>query len=192
MKLSKTLVVPLVGLLLVFAAGAALATTGSSPVSSTGGVIPAASTPSPTPSAATLKPARETALDKVLKDLVTKGTITAAQRTAILDALTAERATRQADRKAAQAGRKAAQAERKALQQKIKGFLSDGVITKDELDQLPANHPLRQMTALMADGKITLDELKSLGRGWAQGLGIGKGGHWIWVPNASASPATGG
>ena len=185
MNISKTLIVPLVGLLLVVAAGAALATTGGSPAANTGGVIPAAATPSPTTSAATLKPARETALDKVLKDLVTKGTITAAQQTAILDALTAERATRQADRKAAQA-------ERKALQQKIKGFLSDGVITKDELDQLPANNPLRQMTALMADGKITLDELKSLGRGWAQGLGLGKGGHWTWVPNASASPATGG
>ena len=114
---------------------------------------------------------KDTALDKVLDDLVTKGTITAAQKTAILDALAAERATRQAERKAAQA-------ERKALREKVKGFLSDGVITKAELDQLPADHPLRQLTSLMDDGKITLDELQSLGRGFMKDLGGGRGkGH---------------
>ena len=191
MKLSKTLVVPLVGLLLVVAAGAVLATSGAAPAADPGIVIPAAATAAPAPTAGTkpAKPPKDTALTEVLDDLVTKGTITAAQETAILDALAVERTARQAERQAARA-------ERKALREKVKGFLSDGVITKAELDQLPADHPLRKLTTLMDDGKITLDELKSLGRGGMKGMGIGGGGHG-WKngqdkPAPAAPPATGG
>jgi hypothetical protein len=195
-KLSKTLAIPLVGLLLVVAAGAVVATTGPAPATGAGGLAAEAATPSPAPSAETpFTPVKDTALDKVLGDLVTKGTITDAQKTAILDGLAAERTARQAERKAAQA-------ERKALREKVKGFLSDGAITQAELDQLPADHPLRQLTTLMADGKITLDELKSLGRGSMMGIpgmGFGDGHGWRHFgkdnkdkASPSASPAAPG
>lgn len=190
MKFCKTLVIPLAGLLLVGAAGAALATSAAAPAVDTGSVIPAVESPSPS-ATTTTKPPRDGALTDVLTDLVTKGTITAAQKTAILDALGAERTARQAERAADRAAR---QAER----EKVRGFLSDGVITQAELDQLPADHPLRQLTTLMDDGKITLDELKSVGRGALKGMGMGGGHGWMRGagPNASAaptaSPTTGG
>jgi hypothetical protein len=192
-KLSKTLVVPLAGLLLVGAAGAAVATSGGGSPAPGGGIVPAAASPTPAPSAGVVKPPRVTVLAGVLDGLVAKGTITAAQKAAILDALKAERAARQADRQALRAARQAARAQ-------LRGFLSDGVITKAELDQLPADSPLRQMTSLMDDGKITLDELRALGRGFMKGLGlggrmgggIGGGMGGAGAPNASASPASGG
>jgi len=189
-KLSKTLVVPLAGLLLVVAAGVVLATSGAAPAADPGTVIAAAATASPAPAAGTkpAKPPKDTALTEVLDDLVTKGTITSAQKTAILDALAVERTARQAERQAAKA-------ERKALQEKVKGFLSDGVITQAELDQLPADHPLRKLTTLMDDGKITLDELKSLGRGGMKDMGIGGGRGWKNgqdKPKPAASPTTSG
>ena len=135
----------------------------------------------------------------MLNDLVSKGTITAAQQQAILDGLQAERAQRLADAKARMEALRA-QAE------KIKGFLADGQITQDELDQLPADSPLRQLTNLMDDGKITTDELQSIGRGllgnsgfrgFGRGHGFGFGfGHDRLKPDASpapsASPASGG
>jgi polyhydroxyalkanoate synthesis regulator phasin len=190
-KLSKTLVVPLAGLLVVVAAGAVLATSGAAPVADPGIVIAAAATASPVPAAGTkpVKPPKDTALTEVLDDLVTKGTITAAQKTAILNALAVERTARQAERQAARA-------ERKAIREKVKGFLSDGAITQAELDQLPADHPLRKLTTLMDDGKITLDELKSLGRGGMKDVGLRGGGHG-WKngqdkPKPAASPTTSG
>ena len=197
MKLGKTLVFPLAGVLLVAAAGAVLATSGATPAADTGSVVPAAASTSPAPSAGTsVKPTQKAALTEVLDDLVASKTITAAQKAAILDALKAERATRQADREALkterQANRKALKTERQAARAQIRGFLSDGVITKAELDQLPAGSPLRQMTSLMADGKITLDELRGLGRGFMKGLGLGGGMGGAGAPNASGSPATGG
>ena len=199
MKLRKTLVAPLAVLLLVGAAGAVLATSAMAPAAHTGGVIPAAASPTAAPSTGVApKPLKDDAVDKVLGDLVTKGTITADQKAAILEALAAERAARQAERQKAQAERRTAQAERKALREKVKGFLADGVITQDELDQLPADHPLRQLTSLMDDGKITLDELRSVGRGLLNGLGVGgkhgwmRGGKGGSAPGASASPTTSG
>ena len=62
-------------------------------------------------------------LEDVLTGLVADGTITASQKPAILDGLTAERAARKAER----------QAEREQL----RSFLADGVITQEEIDQLP-------------------------------------------------------
>jgi len=195
-KLSKTLVVPLAGLLLVGAAGAAVATSGGGSPAPGGGFVPAAASPTPAPSAGVVKPPRVTVLAGVLDGLVNKGTITAAQEASILDALKAERAARQADRAARQADRQALRAARQAARAQLRGFLSDGVITKAELDQLPAESPLRQMTSLMDDRKITLDELRALGRGFMKGLGLGGGmGGGMGgagAPNASASPATGG
>jgi polyhydroxyalkanoate synthesis regulator phasin len=186
MKLNRTtLVVPLAGLLLVGAAGAVAATTGDTP-DTNGAVVPAVESPSPSAGTTTTDPSpKDTVLTDVLDDLVAKGTITAAQKTAILDGVSAERTAR----------REARQAEREQLQ----SFLADGVITKAEFDQLPADSRLRTLTTLMDDNQITTEELQALGRGL---FGGGRGGHHGFrdgtaddgtaTPTPSASPATSG
>ena len=194
MKLSKSLVIPVAGLLVVLGAGAVLASTTSSPAASGARVAPAAESPSPAASGAPKRQLQDPALTTVLDDLVAKGTITAAQKTAILDGLKAEREQRLADWKAKMDALKA-QAE------KVKGFLADGQITQAELDQLPADSPLRQLTNLMDDGKITTDELKSIGGGMfgGRGHGFGFGGFGRGFghdgngnkSDASPSPSTG-
>jgi polyhydroxyalkanoate synthesis regulator phasin len=190
-KLSKTLVLPLAGLLVVGAAGVVLATSGSPSGGGTTDVVPAAATPTPSPAAATLPKIENTALADVLDQLVAKGTINASQKQAILDAVVAERQARIT--------------ERQQLREQIRGFLSDGVITQDELNQLPADSPLRQLTSLMDDGKITIDELRSIGRGilgelGGRGLGPGMrgmlrgGGAFggpFGGPNATPAPSSG-
>ncbi len=148
MKLSRTaIVIPLAGLLLVGGAGAVFAATST----------PAAPSASATPAAST-KPAVGPGLTNVLDELVTKGTITSGQKTAIVDALTSQRAERQAE------------------MAQIRGFLADGEITQAEIDQLPGDSPLRTLSALMADGKITLAELQTLGRGWMRTMMGGANG----------------
>ncbi len=185
MKLSKTtLVIPLAAILLIGAAGAVMATSGSPAAPEA--QVPAAATPTPAPSSGTTtKPvAKDDVLTSVLDDLVAKGTITAAQEKAILDRVTAERTIRQAARKAA---RDLAKADR----QQIRDFLSDGMITRDEFDKLPADSQLRNLTGLMADGKITTDELRALGRGLfggkGHGFGLGHGGNKGAAPSPSPS-----
>jgi hypothetical protein len=161
MQLSKTTVgIPLAGLLLIGAAGAVAATTGE-PAPDTA-ITLAAPSATPAPSAGTtVTPVakQDTVLSDVLDGLVAKGTITAAQQTAIEDAVAAERTARQQARQAAR--------------EQLQGFLADGVITKAEFDQLPADSPLRTATTLMDDGQITTQELQSLGHGF----GLGRGGH---------------
>lgn len=195
MKLSKTLVLPVAALLVAIGAGAVLASTGL-PATDQPAAAPAAATPTPSPSPSTKPLAQDQVLTGVLDELVSKGTITAAQKTAILDALQAKRDQIVADRKAA------ADKLRQERQQ-IRDFLSDGQITQDELDQLPADSPLRELTNLMADGKITIDELRSIGNGLLRELGMGRGGRGFaprmfgggrfgWPgagPNASPSPS---
>lgn len=190
MKLNRsTLVVPLTAVLLVAAAGAVMATSGgpAAPVAQ----APAAATPTPTPSPGTTKQRvqKETVLTGVLDDLVAKGTITEAQKQAVLDGVAAERAARVA-------ALKAAREQAKADRQQIKDFLADGVITKEEFDKLPAASPLRKLTTLMDDGRITNDELKALGRGlggkFFGGHGWrGQGDHKGAKPSPSPSPAAG-
>jgi polyhydroxyalkanoate synthesis regulator phasin len=179
-KLQKTLVIPIAALLVVGAAGAVLATSGNPQAGDTGAVIPAAASPSASPAVGSTRSIEDSALAAVLDDLVAKGTITAAQKTAILDALVAEKAARRTERQAAR--------------QQLQDFLSDGAITQEELDKLPADSPLRQLTNLMDDGKITTDELRSLGRGFGKGggHGFGRGGGMWGAPDAdaSASPTT--
>jgi hypothetical protein len=89
-------------------------------------------------------------LDSVLADLVGDGTIDQSQA----DAITA----------AVQAKAEAAQAEGQAQRQLIKGFLEDGVITADELAQLPEGSLLTDpdgpFADALADGKITAEELR--------------------------------
>jgi polyhydroxyalkanoate synthesis regulator phasin len=159
---------------------------------------PAAATPTPAPAASTGPKARVGATDElltgVLDDLVAKGTLSEAQKQAVLDGVVAERTERQAARKAA---REQARADWKQLRE----FLADGVITKAEFDKLPADSPMRKVTTLMDDGKITTEELKELGRGMFFGGMSGKNGRggawggWGKGPNKatpSASPSTGG
>jgi len=189
-KLNTTLVLPLAALLVVGAAGAVLATSGGTTGGDTGTVVPAAESASPDASAGTTtKPDRDGVLTDVLEDLVTKGTITESQKTAILDALTAEREARRA--------------ERQARMEQLRDILSDGVITQDEFNSLPEDSRLRQVDGiddLLADGRITTDELRSLGRGLGFGGrgGHGFGGHGFFggtddiTPDASASPTTSG
>ena len=186
MKLNTTTIgIPLAIVLLVGAAGAVMATSGDQTAPQA--EAPAAATPTPTPSSGTtVKPPKtDPVLSDVLDGLVTKGTITAAQKTAIVDAVNAERTAR---REARQEARKAAREQAKADREQLKGFLADGVITKAEFDKLPADSWLRKMSGLMDDGKITTDELKALGRGFMNGKGNGHG--WFWkgmTPNASPS-----
>jgi polyhydroxyalkanoate synthesis regulator phasin len=186
---TTTLGIPLAIALLVGAAGAVMATSGGP--SAPEAQDPAAASPIPTPSSGTtVKPPKpDSVLSNVLDGLVTKGTINTTQKTAILDAVTAERAVR---REARQEARKAAKEQAKADRQQLKGFLADGVITKEEFDKLPADSLLRTMTGLMDDGKITTDELRTLGRGFMGGKGNGPG--WFGkdkAPKASPSPSAG-
>jgi len=181
-KLSKTLVLPLAATLAIGIAGVVLATSGLPATGGADAVVPAADTPTPTPGASTAPVAKDTLLSDVLDELVTKGTITAAQKTAILDAVQAERTAR-------------ATLRRQEAQQ-LRDFLSDGVITQDEIDQLPADSPIRTLTGLLDDGKITIDELRGLrgifggGRGGFRGHGFGHGGPFDG-PAASPAPSSG-
>ncbi len=141
MKLNTTTIgIPLAIVLLVGAAGAVTAS-GSRPTPVE--QPPAAASPTPAPSSGTtVKPVKtDTVLSDVLDDLVTKGTINSTQKTAIIDAVTAERTVR---REARQEARKAAREQAKADRAQLKGFLADGVITKAEFDKLPADSWLRQ------------------------------------------------
>jgi polyhydroxyalkanoate synthesis regulator phasin len=178
-----TLVLPLVGLLAIVGAGAVLATTGDPGTSITPTVVPAAESASPNASSGTTttpdKP-RDTVLTDVLDDLVANGTITDGQKTAILDALTAERTAR----------REAAKAQR----QQLREFLADGQITQEELDQLPEDSPLRRLTGVMDDGVITADELRGMGRAFGFGGGRGHGFGKLFPkdgtsPDASPAPS---
>ena len=182
-----TLVLPLAGLLVVAGAGAVLATSGDGGSTTGTVVIPAAESASPdagsgttiTPDQTPDKP-KDTVLTDVLDDLVANGTITESQKTAILDGLAAERTAR----------REAAQAQR----QQLREFLADGQITQEELDQLPEDSPLRQLTGVMDDGRITTDELRGLGRGFGFGFGHGHGFGKLFpkdgtAPDASPAPS---
>ena len=157
MKLSKsTLVVPLAGLLLIGAAGAVAAASSGADATSSTGIVPAAPSASPG-SGTTERPDRDGMLTEVLADLVADGTITAAQQTAITEALDAAWTARREDAQ--------------ARMEQLRTFLEDGVISQQEFDQLPEDSRLRQLTTLMDDGQITSDELRSLGRGLRGGHG---------------------
>jgi hypothetical protein len=183
MKLHPGLVVlPLAGLLVVVGAGAVLATADRNEPTS---AVTAAASPTPDPSAAAAPGTKrtDTALQDALDGLVADGTITTDQKTKILAAIAAERTAR----------REQMQADRQVL----KDALADGEITQAELDKLSPDHWLRQATDLMADGKITADELHGLGRGMMRGMGgrhgqgMGGGGWWKAAPTASPAPTSG-
>jgi hypothetical protein len=185
-KLTKAIVLPIASAaLVVLGTGAVLAATAPSSPSTTGAIVPAAASSSPAP-AASSKPVAPY-LTSVLDGLVAKGTITATQEQAIVDAWVAKRG------------------ELKAERQQLRTFLSDGVLTAAELAQLPADSPLQALKPLMTNGQITVDQLRQLGRGILSDLrmggmganGAGMGGmrgllNGNGATTPSASPATGG
>ena len=89
-------------------------------------------------------------LSEVLSDLVGDGTIDQAQADAIVAAV---------ETKAEEVW-----AEVQAQRELIKGFLEDEVISADELAQLPDDHPFNNPDGpfgeAIADGELTLDEIK--------------------------------
>ena len=110
-------------------------------------------------------------LDDVLTDLVANGTITQAQADAINDALDQAVADKQAE----------FEADRQQMEQtweQIQSFLEDGVITSDEIAQLPEGNPLSNLEDILADGQITQEELDSVMVGPHFMRGPGGPGHF--------------
>ena len=138
-------------------------------------------------------------LKQVLADLVKAGTITQAQSDAITSAL----------QTAITDQRTQAEQQRQQMEQQwtqIQGFLQDGVITQDEVNQLPADSPFRQVfDSIAQDGKVTIEQLQQLGgfgmgpgmmndgRGFGPGMGpMGPMGPWSGNPNnPQPTPSTG-
>jgi polyhydroxyalkanoate synthesis regulator phasin len=99
-----------------------------------------------------------TVLGDVLDDLVNDGVINQDQADAITDAVDERRET--------------LRSEAKALREQMRTFLEDGVLSAEELAQLPEDHPLRNLDLYLEDGQLTQDELRAL-----RGFGRGFGGH---------------
>ncbi len=120
-------------------------------------------------------------LEQVLADRVTAGTITQDQSDAITDALAAEVETR----------RSAAQEEMELWQ----GFIEDGVITQDEVNQLPEDSPFREIfNSIAEDGQVSLDQLRELRPGFGHGRGPGHGPGWRMdgqAPDTDTDPDSG-
>lgn len=120
------------------------------------------------------RPGRDLLAD-VLADLVSSNTITQAQSDAITQALAAKVDEVRADMDA-----------RREL---FESFTEDGVITQDEIDQLPADDPLRAaFDSIANDGQVTLDQLRGLGPGFGPGHhGRGPGG-FMFGPGPDSEP----
>jgi hypothetical protein len=124
-------------------------------------------------------------LSSVLTDLVGSGVITQDQSDAISNAYDS----------AIEAKRTEMEQQHQAMleqAQQLRDFLSDGVLTQDELDQLPADSPLQKLSGLMTDGQVTLDQLRELGIGLLGGFGPGHGhGGWMHLDWPQPSPTDG-
>lgn len=142
-------------------------------------------------------------LKEVLADLVSQDVISQAQSDAITTALQtkvdAQRAEMEAQRE-----------QMRQTAEQVRGFLEDGVITQDEINQLPEGNPLRDaFNSIAQNGQVTQDQLQQLGPGFGFGIrgldgpggpGHGRPGPGIWfeapgtdqdtdsTPNASPSP----
>jgi hypothetical protein len=178
---------PVAGFLLI--AGAAVATAAPGLVTRAQAVLPAAAaSPDPSTAPAAVPPDKQAFLNEVLTDLVAKGTITQAQADAILGAVQTKIDARRAELQKLRE-------EWQAVQAQIKTFLADGVITQAEIDQLPADNPLRAVfDSIAQNGQVTLDQLRQLnpfGRG-PGGFGFGRDhrGPFNWTePAPDESPA---
>ena len=142
----KLLGIPLAGLLLIGGATAVLAESGAvdGVTGTVGGVVHRAGG----------------VLEEVLGGLVEDGTLTQEQADAVTDGVE----TRHEE----------IRSEMQALHEQLRGFLEDGVLSADELAQLPEDHPLRNLDTYLEDGQLTEDELAELrpiGRGHFHGHG---------------------
>lgn len=184
----KLIWLPVAGFLLI--AGAAVATAAPGVVSRVQGIVTAAAaSPDPSTAPGVVMNDKNGLLNEVLADLVTKGTITQAQA----DAITAALQTKIEDKRA----------ELDAVRQQWQTFIADGVITQAEIDQLPADNPLRlAFDSIAQNGQVSLDQLRLLhpfGRG-PGGFGFGPGHHggFDWggpdnseeVPTPTATPGS--
>lgn len=120
-------------------------------------------------------------LSDVLADLVTDGVINQQQADAIVEAVD----TRAEEKRA----------EMEQMRELVTSFLEDGVISAEELEQLPADHPWRNLDEFLADGQLTLDELQQLRGPFGRGHGPrgGPGGHsgpGTWFVPPDGDPGT--
>jgi hypothetical protein len=116
-------------------------------------------------------------LQEALDGLVADGTLTQAQA----DAVTA----------AVEARAEAFRAEREAVREQMESFWEDGVLTADEIAQLPADHPLRDpdgpAAEYLEDGRLTEEELRSLHESAHPG-GFGRHGRHGGMPGSGFGP----
>lgn len=168
---------PIAGFLLI--AGATVAAAAPSLVDSARGLISTndqAVSGAITLSDSTVAHPGKDLLTQVLSDLVSQNVITQAQSDAITQALQDKVDQQQADMQA-----------RREL---IAGFVADGVITQSEINQLPADDPLRvAFDSIANDGQITLDQLRGLGPGFGHDGPAGRmhGGFWFGPDPSSSS-----
>ena len=182
---------PVAGFLLI--AGAAAAAAAAPPTAAPSTLGETETTPSNVP------PAAGSFLADVLTDLVANGTITQEQSDAINEAVD----TKLNEKRAEMEQRRE---EMQAAHEQLRAFLEDGVITQEELDQLPADHPLRNLDTILDDGQITLEELGDIGgrfhgfgpggrfggpgfKGEGRGHGFGGPGHWLAPDDENDSSA---
>jgi polyhydroxyalkanoate synthesis regulator phasin len=104
------------------------------------------------------RPERGAILDEVLGELVEAGTITDSQATAVKEALQAKHEELKADRP----DREHRGDRRGHLRAQIQELLEDGVISADEIADLPDRHPFKNadgpFAELLEDGEITQAE----------------------------------
>jgi hypothetical protein len=125
--------IPLAGLLLVVAATAVMAASGSQAAASV---------------LSTAADRATSVLSDVLDGLVDDGTLDQSQADAVLEAVDARI--------------EELRAEKEALREQMSTFLEDGTLTEEELAQLPEDHPLRNLDQFLDDGQLTEDELSQL------------------------------
>jgi hypothetical protein len=99
---------------------------------------------------------REAVLDEVVQSLIDDGTITEDEAVIVKERFVAKHEELAAEREARQE-------QRREDRELIRGFLDDDVISASELAQLPDDHPLRNtegvFSSALEDGQITRDEL---------------------------------
>jgi hypothetical protein len=106
-------------------------------------------------------------LDEVLTELVDQGVITQVQADAITGALE----TRIEEQRAEMEARREQMRE---TAEQVRTFLEDGVITQDEINQLPDDNPLREVfNSIAENGQVTQEQLQQLGPGFGPGMGPG-------------------
>lgn len=163
----KVLLLPLAGLLAVAGATAVLAA--PSAVTDTARQVPNAAT------------VAGSCLADALADLVADGVITQEQSDAIVGAVDARVEERRK--------------EMQQLRELVARFLEDGVVTAEELEQLPEEHLWRNLDDFLADGQLTVEELRQLGgpfmhRHGPRGGSWGGPGFWHVPPDAGTDSPT--